>query len=450
MKTIRLKKLIVGGIGILLVLFILCPSSADAAPEKISLKVWSFGARLAELWKNYAPDFEKLHPNVSISVTRLPSGPMMDKLQICFRTGVGAPDIADVEPCGRFLAGPLDKLPLLDLTSYVEKENLVERCLKGTWERGSYKGRYFYAPWDETATVLIYRRDIFEEAGFPSEPEEVEKFLATWDDYIKAGKKITKDIDGDGKIDRYMMMADYKTSWAGSREFQTVFTQRGGSWFDKEGQQLVDSRTMIDAVRFYVDLLNKHKIVMDIGADVKAGVRFTAINKDEVATAIVWGWYAAWVKDYTPALEEKWGAVLIPAVKPEGRRTGAWPGPGVACIIKQSKHPDIAWKYMNFCMFNKENLLRRYREGWWFSLPPVKEVLKDAMYSKYDPYWKQRFGAKMVESMIKEDLPIQYHSPYMKPAWEYVGAAINEVAYGGKTPEEAIKDAADKLRTLMK
>src|SRR5690606_32909089 len=48
---------------------------------------------------------------------------------------------------------------------------------------------------DTGPTALFYREDLFAEAGLPTDPEEVTKELATWDDYIAAAEKLQSATD---------------------------------------------------------------------------------------------------------------------------------------------------------------------------------------------------------------------------------------------------------------
>ena len=44
--------------------------------------------------------------------------------------------------------------------------------------------------WDIGPATLFYRRDVFKDAGLPTEPADVEKYLSTWDGVLKAAKAV--------------------------------------------------------------------------------------------------------------------------------------------------------------------------------------------------------------------------------------------------------------------
>ncbi|MCP4646056.1 MAG: extracellular solute-binding protein [bacterium] len=62
----------------------------------------------------------------------------------------------------------------------------------------NYRGLQGAMPWDGNVVVMYYNKEIFDEAGEPY-PEEG----WTWDDFRGMAKRMTKDIDGDGRIDQF-------------------------------------------------------------------------------------------------------------------------------------------------------------------------------------------------------------------------------------------------------
>ena len=48
---------------------------------------------------------------------------------------------------------------------------------------------------DTGPTGLYYRSDLFDEAGLPSEPEEVAESIRTWDALLELGAKLRADSD---------------------------------------------------------------------------------------------------------------------------------------------------------------------------------------------------------------------------------------------------------------
>ena len=64
------------------------------------------------------------------------------------------------------------------------------------WKLGvTPEGAMIALPIDTGPTALYYRADLFEEAGLPTEPEDVHEQLGTWDQYFEAGQKLQEHFD---------------------------------------------------------------------------------------------------------------------------------------------------------------------------------------------------------------------------------------------------------------
>src|SRR5690606_28719970 len=83
-----------------------------------------------------------------------------------------------------------------------------------------------FAPLFTITTGLLYRTDLFEEAGL-TPPE-------TWDEFIEVAKKLTVDTDGDGSIDRWGFAMVGSNNGSGGSRFVPVMRSFGA-------QELVES-----------------------------------------------------------------------------------------------------------------------------------------------------------------------------------------------------------------
>ena len=80
--------------------------------------------------------------------------------------------------------------------------------------------------------------------------------VETWDDFIAAGKKATRDLDGDGKIDQYAIVLDRRTE----SDYFSLLLQQGGGFFDEDGTVIIDNELAIETLEFFTALFNKHGI----------------------------------------------------------------------------------------------------------------------------------------------------------------------------------------------
>ena len=172
---------------------------------------------------------------------------MHDKLLAAMLSNFGAPDLVEVEitSIGRFLKGAIDEVGFVDLRPRLESEGWMDRLVVSRFTPWSYRGRIYGIPHDLHPVVLLYRDDLFKAAGV--EMTEVK----TWDDFIAAGKKATRDLDGDGKVDQYAIVLDRRTE----SDYFSLLLQQGGGFFDEDGNVIIDSELAIETLEFFTALV---------------------------------------------------------------------------------------------------------------------------------------------------------------------------------------------------
>lgn len=81
-----------------------------------------------------------------------------------------------------------------DLTPYLAKEQIDD--LVGLQQEYIKMNKgVFRIPWWSGMSMVYYRKDLFEKEGL--------KPPTTWAELLEVGKKLTKDLDGDGKLDQW-------------------------------------------------------------------------------------------------------------------------------------------------------------------------------------------------------------------------------------------------------
>ena len=93
--------------------------------------------------------------------------------------------------------------------------------------------------------TLVYNR-----ALVPSPPR-------TLDELIAIGQRLTKDDNGDGKMDRYGLTWNYREPFF----FIPFLTGFGGWVMDAQGHPALDNEQTVRAIQFVLDLRDKYKII---------------------------------------------------------------------------------------------------------------------------------------------------------------------------------------------
>lgn len=140
----------------------------------------------------YAEKFMELHPNVTIEIQAVASNDIYTRLAAMATSPRELPTMfytsADSVPT-------LHDLGLTeDLNKFMSEEDKA-LWTDGVLESGMINGDLTYIPVSLQPTDVIYRIDRFEEAGL--------EIPTTWDEFIECARILTRDSDGDGRIDQW-------------------------------------------------------------------------------------------------------------------------------------------------------------------------------------------------------------------------------------------------------
>lgn len=137
------------------------------------------------------PLFNEKYPDVEVELSFQQGDDYNQMLTTALAAGTGAPDVAMMEQAwvGRYKdSTEFENL----LEEPYNAENMKNDFVEYKWNLAtSVDGtRLVGLVWDIGPASMFYRRDVFEDAGLPSEPEEVEKLLSTWDGVLEAAEAI--------------------------------------------------------------------------------------------------------------------------------------------------------------------------------------------------------------------------------------------------------------------
>lgn len=191
--------------------------------------------------------FETAHPNIRVKLEWCSSGNYLLKLktQIAGRTEpdvtwMGAQYVEEFATRDAFLA--LDPVIAADPSFRLDQYFPV---MVNAFR--SSNGALYGIPKDNSPTVLFYNQDAFEKAGIPLPHDGW-----TWEECIAAGKKLTRDTNGDGMPDQF----GYIALW------DILYFYQHGCWiFSGDGKRaLFDTPEAIQAMKFRRDLAYTYKI----------------------------------------------------------------------------------------------------------------------------------------------------------------------------------------------
>jgi len=108
-------------------------------------------------------------------------------------------------------------------------------------------------------------------------------------------------------------------------------------------------------------------------------------------------------------------------------------------ILRGSQRKDLAWEYIRH-LSTRESHLEMAKSG---NPPPRLSVLGDPEYIKIDP------GAKITKKQIEVALQSIPAFPNVSRALDIIGEHVHEVVFHGKSPEDEMKKATEKIKPLL-
>ncbi|MCY2931412.1 MAG: extracellular solute-binding protein [Planctomycetota bacterium] len=411
--------------------------------ERPDLVFCIFADNHVAAYRKAIAEFEKTH-HVKIQLQMLGYDAFTSRLQSAMLTGAEVPDMVEllISTMGYFTRGPLEEVGFVDLTDRLRKEGLYGRMVEERFSVWSSRGHVFALPHDVHPVMLFYRRDLIDRLGIKVDD------LKTWDDFTAMGRRITKDLDGDGIPDRYAIDLDSK----GGEFLQMLLLQRGGGLFDAGGSVTFDTPLTADTILWYLHVMRgPHRIGFEAGWGQSLA---KAVNDGLVLFFVCPDWRSKQFELDVPNLSGQVALMPLPAWAPGGRRTSTWGGTGLA-ITKACRNQDLAWEFAKFLYLKKEELGERFRDT------SILSALKDSwdMPAFDEPrafYSGQPIGR--LYAGLAPRIPACYVSPYTQLAGaKLTEAYLNAAEYFDKHGDEGLRDFIDRelarcaqyVRTVM-
>jgi arabinosaccharide transport system substrate-binding protein len=364
-----------------------------AHKPRYDLRLWTFAKPHGDAYLKMLPDFLRKHPSVSVDIQIVAGEAVTSRLQAAFWSNLDVPDLAEVEIswAGSFFRGRLESIGFRDLTERIHQTGLWERIVQARFAPYTTRGRIFGIPHDVHPVMLAYRRDLVEKLGI-----DVER-LRTWDEFVEVGRRVT--IPGK----RFMMELPPE----GLSALEVMLFQRGGGYFDAQGNCTLDNEIAIETMRYYAPLVaGKHRIGNDLGG----GQIFTRALEDGYYLFMVApDWRTKSIEQDVPKVAGRMALMPLPAFYPGGRRTSTWGGTMIG-ITKRCADPDLAWELIMHLYLNKEALAEQFRGT--NILPPARDLWDHPAYDEPRPFWSNQPLGRLYANLAPETPP-QYTSPYI-------------------------------------
>lgn len=390
-------------------------SCGEQSSDKTTLTWWHFwtDTNIRPVIEQIAADFESSHPDVKIELVDLTWADGHDKIAIAFSSGTG-PDIVELGS---------DWIPEFSSTGHLQNITQMTDSLRDKylmWEPGLYNQNYYGFPWILGTRVLFTNKGLLEQAGYDRDYSP-----SNWYELLETSGKInslSEEIYGFGSnsAERHRL---YK-------KFLPFMWANGGRILSENLDScLFDSDMTNHALNYYKDLCNTGL------TDTQRRLE-DAFLEGKIGFVISGDWLLKRIFREKP--DFTFSTNLIPG--PDGTENSiSFAGGEYLCVNSKSKHPELTIEFIKhicspenqikFCMQNKT------------PTPASIDASNDSVLLS-QPHF-ETFIAQIENSRM----------PPPHPQWVYIEAeiekAVEEVLYDSKTVEDAIKDAAIKIREII-
>ena len=401
---------------------------------------WTFARQHYDAYVNARPSFEARHAPMKLDIQVVHGDAVTNRLRAAFWADLDVPDVVEIEitRAGSFFRGGPEHIGFVDLRPYLERSGLIGRIVKTRLDPYTYRGRIYGLPHDVHPVMLGYRRDLFARLGIDASK------LTTWEKFVEAGRRVT--VRGE----RYMLNLSKTQSYS----LEVFLFQRGGGYFNADGELIMDNAVATETLKWYVPLVEgDERIAADPGM---FGQNFSkAVIDGYTLSFICPDWKSRSVERDMASLSGKMALMPMPAFEAGGRRTSTWGGTMLG-ITRKCDKKDLAWELAVHLYCNADDLARRFKDT--YILPPVKDAWSHPGFHEPSAFWSgQRIGSMYID--LAEQVPAQYGSPHLELAKSKLGEVVAACVgyYERRGPEgfaafaeRRLKQAADEVRTQMK
>jgi multiple sugar transport system substrate-binding protein len=178
-----------------------CAGASAGARTTLTVSNWADWSE-QRLEDSYIHAFSRTHPGVRVTLEAVTNGPeYRDRILTSIAAGA-PPDVVQLDNID--IPAFVNAGVLEDLAPYLERVGLRLSLFEPRVLAIFRRGPALYAiPKDFTPMMIAYNKALFDEAGLPYPAGDW-----TWDQFVAAAKRLTRDRNGDGVVDQWGFWLD--------------------------------------------------------------------------------------------------------------------------------------------------------------------------------------------------------------------------------------------------
>jgi len=399
-------------------------AAGSAASAKGAIKIWYSNNAEEVTWgKAVVAAWNKDHPDEQVTGEEIPAGKSSEEV-------IGASITAGNTPCLIFNTAPaavpqfqkqgglvaLDSFP--DGASYI-KDRTGDRA-------DQYKftdGKFYQMPWKTNPVMIFYNKTVFSKAGLPTDNPP----LKTYDEFLATAKTLV----AKGGVQAAIWPSPTSEFYQPWFDFYPLFIAQSG------GKQLVEGGEPQFTGPDGLAVANFWKSLYDQKLAPNEAYQGDSFADQKAAMAIVGPWAIAVYGD-----KVKWGAVPVPTKDgKDPKDVHTFSDEKSIGMYSSCKNLGTAWAFLKFAT-SKDN------DGQLLQLTGQMPMRADVV-GTYPEYFTAHPEYKAFADQASRTVEVP-SVPNSVEMWQTFRTAYSEsVIFGKKTIDQAFKEAADKIKSLV-
>lgn len=387
--------------------------------------------------KEAVAEFMRRNPDIEVVLDYVSYAEKETKYMTAIEAGVG-PDVMHLGPAEISFGLFASRGYFYDLTPFIAREEpgFLDAWYPAVVQALTYNGKIYALGNNYQPMVLMWNKRLFAEAGL-----DPEKPPATWDEFLAYAKALTRDRDGDGRIDTWGFGTVGRVDPGFQLRFTPVLYSFGADYLTPDLRcAAINSPAAKEAVKFWVELYTVHGVIPPGVTDMSPGKVREQFAAEKIAMKITSAWNLPIVRTLRPELPwaEIIGVAPIPVKRgldPEYRTTAFL---SYYAMNRNTKHPEAAWRLLKF-------LTSKEAQEKWFRDAYVLSARRDVS-EQYEPLLADPYARAIAAALPKAKMVP------MIPEWPQIIEAINvavQKGFIGEPIDRAWTEAYRKINEIL-
>jgi cellobiose transport system substrate-binding protein len=397
--------------------------AAPSGPVELTIATFTeFG------YEDLLKEYETAHPGTKITHRKVgQGGPFHQDMLTKLSAGSGLADVQALEE--GHVSTFIDKADKFNDLNEIGPKGLEDRWLKWKYDGGKAKdGKLIGYGTDIGPLAMCYRKDLFEAAGLPSDPQAVKAIFASWDSYFAAG-------------DQFVARTGKAWFDSSSQIFNAMVNQLDTGYINKDDSLAIESNSGIKQAWDKVTAAAKRGQTAKLTAF--SNEWNSGFKQGAFATKTCPSWMLGVVKKQ--AGEENAGKWAVTDAFPEGG--GNWGG-SYLTVPTQSKHPKEAAELAAWLTAPEQQLKAFKTTG---NFPSQTKAMESAeLLATTDAYFGGVKIGELFAAQAKKVTQAQYKGPKDGQIQENVTSPALAAVEQGASPDDGWKQAVDNAKKLVR